>query len=67
MDAAKAVKGKLMATTTILDDPAVHGYGPKRIPRLCCSNLRGADQSRRAVAVGGSSSLCKPSYHGHIG
>jgi len=55
------------STTTILDDPEVHGYGPKRIPRLCCSNPRGADQSRRAVAVGGSGYLCSFSCHGHIG
>ena len=32
MDAAKAVKGKLMTTTSIFDTLVVHGYYQKKIP-----------------------------------
>ena len=32
VDAARAVKGKLMSTTTIFDNLAVKGYDPKKIP-----------------------------------
>jgi hypothetical protein len=32
VDAARAVKGKLMPTTTIFDNLVVKGYDPKKIP-----------------------------------